>query len=95
MGPGPASALFNAREKPDKVPLENLVPTTHWKKGALIGGTAASAAWLLWILPPFIRGEDSDLGVAFLAATPAIFILGAIPGALIGGQFPRDAESPR
>lgn len=57
---------------------------THWKRGALIGGVL-SAALLYGFVFDDLRGEYRVVASVGVAA-----IIGWIPGALIGGQFPKN-----
>lgn len=58
---------------------------THWKRGALIGSIVGTIGMYGLLFP--------ELPVSGLAITASAFtgiIVGGLPGALIGGQFPRD-----
>ncbi len=59
---------------------------TYWKRGALIGAIVGAGAWIATNVADGCRGEclGRTIGVA-----PFFGLLGAIPGALIGGLFPK------
>jgi len=103
--PGPAaSVLFNP---PSRSPLGSLpwearqatvqaqIQQTYWKEGALVGGVigAVGGAWLGHGLC-----EDSEelgkncTGSLLLGGLFGAVLL-AIPGALVGGQFPKDVSA--
>lgn len=68
------------------------VPKTHWKRGALVGGILGTATWVGYLA---IRGcgsttTDETCASAAVWLAPVAALLGAIPGALIGGLFPKD-----
>ena len=60
---------------------------TYWKEGAFIGGGlgAAFGAWLGFEFCHYDRNEECTLSV--LAGGVLFGLIGAVPGALIGGQF--------
>jgi hypothetical protein len=65
---------------------------THWKKGALIGGVVTGVG--LAVLMNGLCSQDSNCeGSPVPGALLAGGAVGALVGALIGGQFPR-AEDP-
>ena len=64
---------------------------THWKEGALIGGLAGAVGGGL--LGTAVCGQSDEVGnsctgTTVLAALGGALLM-AIPGALIGGQFPK------
>lgn len=56
---------------------------THWKRGALISAVVSGAAVYALVFPDGAWEERAVVSLGFGA------IIGWIPGALIGGQFPR------
>lgn len=67
---------------------------THWKRGALIGGGIASAAWVVASIATTRSCSLSSCTAVTILVTPVAFLLGALPGSLIGAQFPKDTISP-
>lgn len=65
---------------------------THWKRGALIGGIIGAGAWIAVNLSQGCGGvrEDSGCIAWSFGLSPVFGLLGAIPGSLIGGLFPKD-----
>jgi hypothetical protein len=64
------------------------VRPNHWKRGALIGGGVPAAIVLIASFFDDCTGENCHL--AGLVYAPGVFLVGALPGALIGSFFPRD-----
>lgn len=92
-GPDPAAAFVVLSEhRNTTLPASNFATPrpTHWKRGALIGGGIASAAWVIGSVVTTRSCSLSSCTVATILATPAAFLLGALPGSLIGAQFPKD-----
>ncbi len=71
--------------------LSSAVKPTHWKRGALIGAVIGASAWIAINLSQGCggSGSDSDCVVWAVGLSPVFGLLGAIPGALIGGLFPK------
>jgi hypothetical protein len=99
LSPAP-SALFQAatrgplhagapRETQDSV--TRYIQATHWKEGALVGaGVGALGGYgLSRLICEDRESTDSCAGTTALVMLGSAAIL-AIPGALIGGQFPKD-----
>ena len=66
------------------------VPSSHWKRGAVIGwaiGTGAAFAYFRHHCPGESERDSKCLGFSVLAAPVAGFLF-AIPGGLIGSMFP-------
>ncbi len=89
--PGP---LRSTLAPADSVPRN--IPPTYWKEGALIGGLTGAVA-LAVLVTAFC--EDSETADSCGGTTVGGALVGAVllgvPGALIGGQFPkgRSADS--
>ena len=81
-----SSVLFAAAPAHD-VPLDTLkLPKTYWKEGALISGTMAG----IWAFRyAYGNCDDGGTSCAFQSVLPTafVFLIGAIPGALIGAMF--------
>lgn len=90
LRPAP-SVLFRAKPA-DRLEVDSLnIPPTHWKTGALIGG-GAGALFGGYFGAEMCRYSETYEGSCVLSAIggAAFFgLLAAIPGALIGGQFPK------
>ena len=102
---GPAaSVLFSAPQRGalgsmrlealrDTVPAQ--LPPTYWKEGALIGGALGALGGALLghaVCETSDESGKSCTGSLFLGGVLGAAIL-AIPGALIGGQFPKRAQA--
>ena len=66
-------------------------PRTYWKEGALLGGVPLGIAGYL-LFSGLCEQDDSagggrHCGTQGLGGAALGFLIGAIPGALIGGQF--------
>ncbi len=97
-GPAP-SILFSDVEKPLRLArggaprdsIQRQIRPTYWKEGALIGGGlgALTGAWL----GHGLCGMSDEFGKNCMGSLVLGGVLGAallaIPGALIGGQFPK------
>jgi hypothetical protein len=88
---GPVQPLVLA-DTTDSIPRR--IRPTQWKKGALIGGLAGGAAVALLSAVVCSAGAESetDCSGAPIAGFAVGVLPGAILGALIGGQFPKQAE---
>jgi len=88
---GPLQAT-RALAPSDTVP-RNIQPT-YWKEGALIGGVAGAVAGAL-LFAAFC--ESSDVAGSCAGSTVGGVLVGALilglPGALIGGQFPKGGSA--
>lgn len=87
IAPAP-SVLFQRVELPTPA---SAPPATHWKEGALIGGIPFGIFGFL-LLHGLCQSNDSagekNCTGAGLGGAAFGFLIGAIPGALIGGQIP-------
>jgi hypothetical protein len=102
---GPAaSVLFNAAQPIGSISweaprdtVERQIRPTYWKEGALIGGIVGGVGGALLGHGLCEMSEDFDkncIGSVLLGGVLGAALL-AVPGALIGGQFPKheDAEA--
>ena len=80
----PAAAVSNA--------LPRAVKPTYWKRGAVIGGAITAAAWIAYIATHGCGSTTTSERCLFIGimVTPVAALIGAIPGALIGGLFPKE-----
>jgi len=80
----PAAVVSNA--------LPRTVKPTHWKRGALVGGAIGAAAWITYIATHGCGSTTTNERCVFIGIgmTPVAALIGAIPGALIGGMFPKE-----
>jgi len=103
LGPAP-SLLFSAeRDRPLRAAvvqqplarLRNSIQPTHWKEGALIGATLGGVGGAFLGYGLYRNSDEPEKHCA--VSTLLGGIVGAavlmIPGALIGGQFPKRARS--
>jgi hypothetical protein len=88
---GPLQPLVLA-DTTDSIPRR--IRPTQWKMGALIGGLAGGAAVALLSAIVCSAGAESetDCSGAPIAGFAVGVLPGAILGALIGGQFPKQEE---
>jgi hypothetical protein len=88
---GPLPPLVLA-DTTDSIPRR--IRPTQWRKGALIGGLAGGAAVALLTAVVCSAGSESetDCSGAPIAGFAVGVVPGAILGALIGGQFPKQEE---
>ena len=90
-----ATALQNVtwHMSPSAAPGRQRHPT-QWKRGALIGAVIGAGAWIAINLSQGCggSGSDSDCVVWAVGLSPVFGLLGAIPGALVGGLFPKKGE---
>jgi hypothetical protein len=73
--------------------LDSVAEQTHWKEGAIIGGLVGAIAGGVLAYAACEQSETSRC-----STVPGIMVgaaLLAIPGALIGGQFPKTPSSSR
>ena len=64
---------------------------TYWKTGALVGGTIVGVTGA-FVMNGLCHMDDADAkgcGLAMLGGAALGFLIGAVPGALIGGQIHR------
>jgi len=88
-GPAPTELLPGPRPAPPFASIatrDSLAKPTHWKRGALIGGTALGGATLLLGLA-YVSEDDATSSGDVAIATLAAAAIGALVGALIGGMF--------
>lgn len=81
--------------QPDTV--ERQIQPTHWKEGALVGGVLGGLGGALLGHAICTQSEQPDkncTGTTVIAAVLSAAVL-AIPGALIGGQFPKGRGAER
>jgi hypothetical protein len=94
-GPQPSRLNFPiaAESTTLRADMMRSVRPNHWKRGALIGGGIATAL-LAAVVVSSSSGEcgthDLPCGFVIFAGATSAFLLGALPGALIGSFFPRD-----
>ena len=88
LGPAPSVLFLAEPVQTLETDSLNLAPT-YWKEGALVGGVIVGAfgAYLYHGLCG-MDGPD-NCGGALVGGAILGFLIGAIPGALIGGQFPK------
>jgi hypothetical protein len=88
LRPAP-SVLFRAEPTPEAQVDSLNIPPTYWKEGALVGGAILGVTGA--VLMHGLCGMDGpdNCGGALIGGAILGFFLGAIPGALIGGQFPK------
>ena len=93
---GPRSSLLTLPVTAESTTLRadmiRSVRPNHWKRGALIGGGIATA-----LVVALVASSSGDCGTADVPCVPLVFtvasgafLLGALPGAMIGSFFPRD-----
>lgn len=81
--------------QPDTV--ERQIKPTHWKEGALVGGVLGALGGAILGKAICTQSEQPDkhcTGSLLIGAVLGAVILG-IPGALIGGQFPKGHGAER
>jgi tetrahydromethanopterin S-methyltransferase subunit D len=77
--------------------VERQIQPTHWKEGALVGGVLGALGGALLghaICTQSEQPEKNCTGTTVIGAVFSAAIL-AIPGALIGGQFPKGQGAER
>ena len=93
-GPQPSRLTFPiaAESTTLRADMMRSVRPNHWKRGALIGGGIATA-----LVVALVASSSGDCGTADVPCVPLVFtvasgafLLGALPGAMIGSFFPRD-----
>lgn len=78
-------------------PVARQIQPTYWKEGALVGGVLGGLGGALLgnaICTQTERPDKNCTGTTVIGAVLAAAIL-AIPGALIGGQFPKGHSAER
>lgn len=85
LGPRPSS-LFRV---PVVAPERTSPAPTYWKTGAIVGGTivGVTGAFVMNGLCHMDDAEASGCGLAAVGGAALGFLIGAVPGALIGGQI--------
>ena len=100
LGPAP-SILFRAGRSVPQFQVEvadTNTPSSHptyWKEGALIGGVVGAAVGVLVFHDLCSTSDDADKNCTLMSVGGALtgaLVLG-IPGALIGGAFPKGGNS--
>jgi hypothetical protein len=91
-GPAP-SLLFDTAHWQVSDSVKAQIKPTYWKEGMLIGGIAGAAGGGFLGYAFCQDSEDPDANCALSSVLGALggALLLAIPGALIGGQFPKDS----
>ena len=87
LRPRPSSLFVPPHVESD----DPVVAPTYWKTGALVGGTIVGVTGA-FVMNGLCHLDDADAkgcGLAMLGGAALGFLIGAVPGALIGGQIHR------
>lgn len=86
LRPRPSSLFVSPPVATDSVKLA----PTYWKEGAIVGGVIAGALGAVAMTGLCEMDESAsgcNVGLAAIGGAAIGFLIGAIPGALIGGQI--------
>jgi hypothetical protein len=91
-GPAP-SVLFATASLEASDTVKAQIQPTYWKEGMLIGGIAGAigGGFLGYGFCQDSEDPDANCGLATVLGAVGGAVLLGIPGALIGGQFPKDS----